>query len=124
MKTKNVLVAAAFLISGLLNVSEGFAQPTQQRSDDVTLNIKLRPIQTITINPAQKAVNLIYDTKDKYDKGVSREYADHIEVFSTGGFTVSVKSNGDFVRRTGSETIVAGDVKIIATKGKVRCSIK
>jgi len=40
-----------------------------QQSDNVTLNIILRPIQTITVNPLQKSVDLVYDSADKYEQG-------------------------------------------------------
>ena len=86
-----------------------------QNTDNVTLNIVLRPIQTIIINPTQKNVKLIYDTEDKYANGVSREYTDHIGVFSTGGFIIKVNGNGDLFN--GSESIPLSDVSITASNG-------
>lgn len=86
-----------------------------QNADKVNLYIILKPIQTITINPAQKDVKLIYDTKDKYANGVSREYADHIEVFSTGGFIINVKGNESL--SNSNDLIPLSDVKITASEG-------
>lgn len=83
--------------------------------DNVTLKIILRPIQTITINPAQKDVKLIYDTKDKYANGVSREYVNHIEVFSTGGFIIEVKGGGNLLND--GKLIPLSDVYIKASDG-------
>ena len=61
-----------------------------QQSDNVTLNIILRPIQTISINPLQKSVDLVYDSAKKYESGVTSRQAEHLEVFSSGGFAVQV----------------------------------
>lgn len=113
MKRKNILLAIALLISGLLSVNGAFAQ---EKSDNVTLNIVLKPIQTITVNPASKSVNIIYDDITDYEKGVTTgAIKDHLTVYSTGGFTVNVKSDGDFVNTNdNTNKIAAGDVKITA----------
>ena len=63
-----------------------------QQSDNVTLNIILRPIQTITVNPLQKTVDLIYDSVDKYEQGDISRQTEHLEIFSSGGFAVQVAS--------------------------------
>ena len=63
-----------------------------QQSDNVTLNIILRPIQTITVNPLQKTVDLIYDSADKYESGTTSIQTEHLEIFSSGGFAVQVAS--------------------------------
>lgn len=90
-----------------------------QKTDNVNLNIILRPIQTITINPTQKNVNLIYDTKDRYSEGVSREYTDHIEVFSTGGFIIKINGNGNLINinNNNNKSIPLSDVSITASNG-------
>ena len=61
-----------------------------QQSDNVTLNIILRPIQNITVNPLQKTVDLIYDSAEKYETEVTSIQKEHLEVFSSGGFAVQV----------------------------------
>lgn len=76
-----------------------------QQSDNVTLNIILRPIQTITVNPLQKTVDLIYDSADKYEQGDSSRQTEHLEIFSSGGFAVQV---------SGTSFEMDGDIKIIA----------
>lgn len=91
---------------------------TFSQNTDVTLNIVLKPIQTITIDPTQKVVNLTYDTKDKYADGVSRTYADHIEVFSTGGFIINVKGSGNLTNsKISTQSIPLSDVSITASNG-------
>lgn len=76
-----------------------------QQSDNVTLNIILRPIQTITVNPLQKTVDLVYDSVDKYEQGDSSRQTEHLEIFSSGGFAVQV---------SGTSFEMDGDIKIIA----------
>ena len=76
-----------------------------QQSDNVTLNIILRPIQTITVNPLQKSVDLVYDSVDKYEQGNSSRQTEHLEIFSSGGFAVQV---------SGTSFEMDGDIKIIA----------
>lgn len=76
-----------------------------QQSDNVTLNIILRPIQTITVNPLQKTVDLVYDSVDKYEQGNSSRQIEHLEIFSSGGFAVQV---------SGTSFEMDGDIKIIA----------
>lgn len=117
MKTKNFLLAAVLLISGLLSVNGVFAETTGP-TDNVKLNIILQPIQTITVNPANTDVNIIYSSKDHYSIGTETSVANHLTVFSTGGFTVNVKSDGDFINSKGNDNkIDAADVKVTASGG-------
>ncbi len=76
-----------------------------QQSDNVTLNIILRPIQTITVNPLQKSIDLVYDSVDKYEQGDSSRQTEHLEIFSSGGFAVQV---------SGTSFEMDGDIKIVA----------
>lgn len=114
MKTKNVLIAAVILISSVLSVSGVFAQ-TSTNSDQVTLNIKLTPLQTITVNPANTDVNIEYKTIDDYSTGKSTPQEDHLVVFSTGGFQVKVNTNGDL--KNGDKSIESTDVLVSAAYG-------
>jgi hypothetical protein len=114
MRTKNILSIAALIICGLVCVNSVKAQT----SDNVTVNIKFTPIQSIVVNSAQKTVNLVYATKDDYANGVSAEMLNHLEIFSTGGFIVTVKASGNFTRTTGDDIIPAGDVLVSATLGE------
>lgn len=115
MKTKNLFLTAAILISGLVSVNEVMAEGTPANADNVTLNIKFKPIQTILVNPSQKNVDIEYYTKNDYNNGVSVTKEDHLTVFSTGGFTVSVQTNGDFTK--GTENIAASDMVVLAEAG-------
>lgn len=115
MKTKNVLVLMLIIIAGLLNVKEVKAEgPTE--SATLNLNIVLNPIQTITVTATQKSVDLIYKTEDNYESGVSVKQNDHLKIFSTGGFTVSVESDGNLSNGEG-KVIESTDVTILAENG-------
>ncbi|MDD4009176.1 MAG: hypothetical protein PHQ67_05115 [Fermentimonas sp.] len=119
MKTKNFLLATAFILCGVLNVNNVKAQEGPSNQDNVTLKIKLQPIQTILVNPGQTTVEFLYASTDNYSAGVTESRGDHLTVFSTGGFEVSVKANSDnFTRIGGTETIPVSDVKVTASNGE------
>lgn len=77
----------------------------QGESDNVNLSIELRPIQTITVNPLQKTVDLVYDSAEKYESGIISKQNEHLEIFSSGGFAVQV---------SGASFEMDGDIRIIA----------
>lgn len=115
MKTKNVLIVAAIIISGILNVNDALAE-TPTNSDNVTLNIKLNPIQTISVLPGEEKVDIEYITIDDYNNGVSVKRDNHLQVFSTGGFQVKVNPAANLTNSL-NETISASDVTVLATNG-------
>lgn len=115
MKTKIALVSVLFIISSVLGVNAVYsAGPTEA---NVTLNIKLNPIQTITVNPDadHKKVELIYTTEDDYNDGVIVVRTKHLKVFSTGGFQVKVKSGEFLSNGIATSNIAASDVTVKAT---------
>jgi hypothetical protein len=105
---RNVFISAIVVV---LSTVGALAQAT----DNVTVNIKLQPIHTLVVNSGQKAVNLVYSTKNHYNEGVSVDQADHLEVFSTGAFEIRVKTDGDF--KSGSEAVEASSVKVTSSAG-------
>ncbi len=107
---KKLILFAAILFAGV-SVVNG-----QSADDNTTLNVKLSGLQAITVKSDQKTVNLVYDTPDKYLQGVSSLNEDHLNVFSTGAFQVTVHS-ADLKRNGGSETIEASTIKIKAEVG-------
>lgn len=86
------------------------------QSDNATLRIRLYPIQTITVNPAEKDVELDYKTTADYKDGVSKLKSNHLTVYSTGAFTVKVKSSSGTLQGNRS-SIDASDVNISALAG-------
>ena len=109
---KKVFLAAVTLIS-VAFVGNANAQ-TQNTTADVNVNIKLYKVQSISVSTA--SVDLEYKTESDYTGGVTKEVGDHLNVFSTGGFVVQVKSDGDFMKGS-SESIAANSVQVIASDG-------
>lgn len=118
MKTKYFLIAIVVVLGAMFNVISVKAQETQQKEDKVTLKIRLQPIQTIVVTPGQKTVEFLYASTGKYSTGATESKADHLTVFSTGGFEVKVQAKGDFTREgTGGGSIPVSDVTVSAIAG-------
>lgn len=105
-----------------LVLTVGFSVTTNAQSnyDQVNLNVRLFPIQTIVVNPGQKTVNLDYSSVANYNDGVSLTLEDHITIYSTGGFEVSVKSSSSTLKSAETSILAdidAIDIKIIAEEG-------
>lgn len=113
MKTKKNFALLLVIVSSFLNIIEIKAE--EPKSAKVKLNIVLKPIQTIIVN-YQQEVNLAYETIDNYEEGVFKTIKDHLKIFSTGGFEVKVKSDGDLSNGDGSN-IKSSDIKILAENG-------
>lgn len=88
-------------------------------SSTATLNVRLYPIQVIKVNPSQKTANLDYKNMNDYANGVSIDQANHLQVYSTGGFDVSVLSADDQLKNSKyeSDNISSKDIRITATYG-------
>ena len=112
---KSIIIIISLILTALVYVENTYAQ---SNSANVTVNIILHPIQTITINSSQKDVNLEYHNIEDYEKGVLTTLDDHLSVTSTGGFQVNVASNQDSFTQSGSDkSIPVSDVLIIAANG-------
>lgn len=92
-------------------------------TDDVSLNVRLSPIQTIEVLTSQKIVNIDYVTRADYEKGVATTQANHLKIYSTGGFIVSVSTLNDYIENNYSvssgskEMINASGITIRASDG-------
>lgn len=117
MRTSNFFSIAALVICGMVCVNSVKADGTPTNSDQVTVSLKFKPVQSIVVNPAQETVDLVYAEKDDYLNGVSEKMVDHLTVFSTGGFVVSVKADNENFVRTGDGEISVSDVKLSAEEG-------
>lgn len=113
---KKIILTSAIIFA---TVASTFAQTTgPTASDNVNLKVILNPIQTLVVNPAQKAVVLEYKTIDNYASGVSQTKEDHLSVYSTGAFVVTVQSaTNDIKRDNGEQTISASTIKVKAANG-------
>ena len=99
------LIIASFIVLGLSTV----------QAQNVTLNVKLNPIQTLVVNNGQ-TVNLEYSSKDHYKNGVTFTNNDHLNIYSTGGFQVKVKSATASLNN-GTKNIEAKSILLTATAG-------
>ena len=81
-----------------------------------TLTVTLNPIQTIVVNPSQNKVNLKYTSIDNYINGVAQANADHLTIYSTGGFEVTVLAT-NLSNSSNSTTIHASTITVKPTKG-------
>jgi hypothetical protein len=113
---KAILATVAVLSGVTMAQAQGVTN-----SDNVTLNVRLNPIQTLIVNGAQKTINLDYTTAANYAGGVSATNSDHLTVYSTGGFQVKVKSAGSALENTQatgpSGHIQANTVQIVPSAG-------
>lgn len=106
----NILIAILILLMSMMLSVDASAQ---SHPDAVTVNIRFLPVQTIAVQPSQKTTDLVYATPEDYANGVSVTHDDHLTVFSSGGFQVSVTAGDDhFTRVEGSEVISLADVII------------
>ncbi|MCQ4036121.1 hypothetical protein [Kaistella montana] len=90
-----------------------------QATSVATLNVNLYPIQTIVVNPTQTTVNLDYKTTSDYANGVNLDQKDHLEVYSTGAFAVSVKSSSTQLTNStfSADNINSSDITITPKPG-------
>ncbi len=100
------IILASFIVLGFVKMN----------AQNVTLNVRLKPIQTLVVNNSQKIVNLDYITQDDYKNGVSSTNTDHLNIYSTGGFQVKVKS-ANATMQNGAKHIDANTIQIKATAG-------
>lgn len=117
MKREKLFVVFVLMMCGLMSVNSVKADGSP--TDNVTVNLKFRPVQSITVAASQETVDLIYATEANYQNGVSATLADHLTVFSTGGVAVSVKADTENFTSTstGAVGIPVGDVVISAANG-------
>lgn len=108
---------AVFLFSLIAGLFTATAQTA-------TLNVVLHPVQSIIVSSGSATVNLVYDNAAKYTAGVTLAMSDHLQVYSTGGFQVSVSvpaatfGNGIASPAVGNgETIAASGITVQAATG-------
>lgn len=120
MKVRKFFFAGALIVASLFSVNSVMAQTSTTATDNVIVNLKFKPIMSITVGVDN--VDLTYATVDDYSNGKTTDVIeDHIIINSTGAFEVNVKADGDFKRIGGGvdEIIPVGHVKIHASEGSV-----
>jgi hypothetical protein len=106
-----------FLVAAIAVLGVTF---TSQAQTTTTLNVKLHPIQTLVVNPAQNQVDLDYHSTGDYLNGVVSTQQDHLSIYSTGGFQVKVKSasnNLESGSNAVTSTLAANTIQILASNG-------
>lgn len=102
------MLAVCLLIACLGGVRRTYAQA----SDNATLNVVLADVRSIKLNPAQTTVQLNFNNANDYQNGVVLNQNAHLEVTSTGGFQVKVKSSGASLQN-GINTIPVSTITMI-----------
>jgi len=106
-----------FLVAAIAVLGVTF---TSQAQTTTTLNVRLHPIQTLVVNPAQNQVDLNYQSTGDYLNGVSSTQEDHLSIYSTGGFQVKVKSASNNLESSSNavtSTLAANTIQISASNG-------
>ncbi len=112
---KKFIQITAIMLSAV--VVSNFAQA--QTKEGVELSVIMKPIQILTINNTG-GVNLTYITKTDYDEGVTSDQKDHLTVYSTGGFNVTVESKDITLKNrnvNNDETLASSGILITAALG-------
>lgn len=78
------------LLCMMLSMNAG----AQSRSGYVTVNIRFLPVQTIAVKTSKKITDPLYASTGDYEQGLLVTRDDHLILFSSGGFQVSV-ATGD-----------------------------
>jgi len=84
---------------------------SQSKSATVSLNIVIAQVQSLTINEAQDNVNLMFSSKEDFEKGVKVRESNHLNIFSSGKFVVKVSTHDDF-RGNNDVSIPASSVSV------------
>lgn len=98
--------------------------PEQLRSQSasVQVNVILKPILNITVNPEQGVVNLIYNSLEDYEGGVELTQREHLTVLSTVPYHVNVRILDNEYQKTSGTTekpFVAPDIRVSAQPSDV-----
>ena len=110
---KKIILTFAIIFT---TVAASFAQASVTPTATVNLNVKLNAIQSIVASATN--VDLVYKTIEDYNTGVKSDQANHLTVYSTGGFIVKVSSSvKDLAANRGSQTIESSGILVTASKG-------
>lgn len=117
MKVRKFLFAGALIAASLFSMNSVMAQSTA--SDNVTVNLKFKPVMSIVVNAASdhQNVDFLFDSQSKYNDGVTVPKKEkHLNVFSTGGFQVTFQTSDlNFTSENTNITIPVEDVSVTAT---------
>lgn len=114
MKVRKFLFAGALIAASLFSVNSVMAQATA--FDNVTVNLKFKPVMSITVASSQKTVNFLYEKEEDYRSGVTAQsFTEHLTVFSSGGFEVKLSTTEpNFTSENTNTTIPVSSVSVMA----------
>lgn len=123
MKVRKFLFVGALIAASLFSVNSVMAEdvvtPTRSESASVTVNLKFKPVMSIMVNAASDHQNIdfLFDSQSNYNDGVTVPKKEkHLNVFSTGGFQVSLQTSGEnFISGNTNITIPVKEVTVTAT---------
>ena len=116
---KKIILFAAILFSAVTVAKSQEAKAVASNNTGITtVNVILKPIQTLLVNPSHDKVDLIYGSIKDYKDGVTSTKEDHLTVYSTGAFIVQVNSASDKMNSTNdTHEISASTISIKAALG-------
>lgn len=122
---KKIILFAAILFAGASTVlaqttGEGQGKTGQSTETETDLTVKLNPIHIITVN--HSGILLEYKTTGDYESGVTSEKENHLTIYSTGDFQVTVNAETDFAEAP--EGMNVSTVSITANKNGIATSSK
>ena len=112
IKPKIKFLTVVLAIAMLTGIQASYAEG-DQTSDNVTLNVTLAQVQSISVNTAQKTVTLAFQSASDYQYGVSSTQVDHLNVSSTTSFQVKVMASGDL--SNGTDEIPVSTITVTPT---------
>lgn len=116
---KKITLLFSFIL-GLtsMNVDAQVTTPGVPKTATVSLKINLHPIQTIIVDPNQSVVNVNFTTSENYSNGVTVDQADHLRIYSTGAFQVTVKADDTTISNGVDQTTInSNTIKVLASQG-------
>lgn len=110
---KKILILAAVSVFGFISVA-------QAQTANATLNVVLEPLLSIAVQNGNGGsatdVKLVYDSRQKYNDGVTENIVDHLKVSSAHAYQVKVKALGDLQNVSSSDVIALGATEGISLK--------
>lgn len=117
---KTLTMKNKYLKSGFLSVAFITAifssSVSAQTNANTTLNVVLSDVRSIKVNPAQTNVSLAFANANDYTNGVSSNQPSHLEIISTGGYAIKVKSSGPSLVN-GTNSIPVNTITLTPTVG-------
>ena len=116
---KKIILFAAILFSAVTVAKAQDASKTSSNNHrSIPVNVILKPIQTLFVNPSHEKVDLVYESVKDYKKGVTSLQKNHLTIYSTGAFIIQVNSESNDIKSTAKNgEISASTISVQAASG-------